>query len=140
MYRMKGDMADGATVLAVMKIISKLKPAINVLGIFAKLQQAGLVTGESFSRLPIDDEYARGIKESLVADLNETGGDASASIGAKFIQQFTDGKPWIHLDIAGTSWPGYTPPYRDAGPTGVTVRTLAELALQMGRGIPHATQ
>ncbi len=223
MYRMKGDMAGGATVLAVMKIISQLKPAIDVLGIvpavenipgpraqkpgdvfvgysgktievmstdaegrlilsdgvsyavsqgathlvdiatltgtvrralgdrhvgtfssddgfFAKLQQAGLVTGESFWRLPIDDEYARGIKESLVADLNETGGDAGASIGAKFIQQFTDGKPWIHLDIAGTSWPAYTPPYRDAGPTGVTVRTLAELAMQMGGGIPQATQ
>jgi leucyl aminopeptidase len=223
MYRMKGDMAGGATVLAVMKIISQLKPTINVLGVvpavenipgpraqkpgdvfvgysgktvevmstdaegrlilsdgvsfavsqgathlvdiatltgtvrralgdrhvgtfssddgfFAKLQEAALVTGESFWRLPIDDEYARGIKNSLVADLNETGGDAGASIGAKFIQQFTDGKPWIHLDIAGTSWPTYTPPYRDAGPTGVTVRTLAELVMQMGEGALHVTQ
>jgi leucyl aminopeptidase len=67
----------------------------------------------------------------LVADLNETGGIVRASIGAKFIQQFTEGKLWIHLDIAGTSWPDHTPAYRGSGPTGVTVRTLAELALLM---------
>jgi leucyl aminopeptidase len=75
-----------------------------------------------------------------VADLNETGGDAGASIGAKFIQQFTDGKPWIHLDIAGLSWPAHTPPYRGAGPTGVTVRTLAELTMLIGETAPRATQ
>jgi leucyl aminopeptidase len=223
MYRMKGDMAGGATVLGVMKIVSRLRPAINVVGIvpavenipgptaqkpgdvfigysgktvevmstdaegrlilsdglsyavsqgathlvdiatltgtvrralgdrhvgafssddrfFAKLQDAALITGESFWRLPIDEEYARGIKKSLVADLNETGGDAGASIGAKFIQQFTDGKPWIHLDIAGLSWPAHTPPYRGAGPTGVTVRTLAELTMLIGETAPRATQ
>jgi leucyl aminopeptidase len=106
---------------------------------FDMLQTASAVTGESFWRLPIDEEYARGIKSSMVADLNETGGDAGASIGAKFIQQFTGGKPWIHLDIAGTSWPSHTPPYRGAGPTGVTVRTLAELATLMGEAGAEAT-
>lgn len=101
---------------------------------YALLVAASRLTGESFWRLPIDEEYARGIKSSMVADLNETGGIVGASIGAKFLQQFTEGKPWIHLDIAGTSWPDFTPPYRAPGPTGVTVRTLAELALTMS---PH---
>lgn len=101
---------------------------------FELLAIASRRSGESFWRLPIDEEYARGIKSSIVADLNETGGNVGASVGAKFLQQFTEGKPWIHLDIAGTSWPDFTPPFRAPGPTGVTVRTLAELALVMS---PH---
>ena len=96
-------------------------------------------TGETFWRMPIDEEYARGIRSSLVADLNETGGQAGASVGAKFLQQFTDGKPWIHLDIAGTSWPANTGPHMAAGPTGVTTRTLAELAHTLGRPATSTT-
>ena len=86
--------------------------------LFEMLQKASKRSGESFWRLPVDEEYSRGIESSLVADLNESGGDAGASVGAKFIQQFVDGRPWIHLDIVGLSWPAYTPPYRGAGPTG----------------------
>ena len=217
MYRMKGDMAGGATVLGVMKIVARLNPRVNVMGIvpavenmpgphaqkpgdvfvgysgktvevkstdaegrlilsdgvsyaveqgatyvvdiatltgtvrralgdrhvgafanddhlFEMLQKASKRSGESFWRLPVDEEYSRGIESSLVADLNESGGDAGASVGAKFIQQFVDGRPWIHLDIVGLSWPAYTPPYRGAGPTGVTVRTLAELAMLLEPG------
>lgn len=106
---------------------------------FDSLVPASRRTGESMWRLPIDEEYARGIRGSLVADLNETGGSAGASVGAKFLQQFVDGRPWIHLDIAGTSWPDNPGPHVAGGPTGVTTRTLAELAMLMG-GTPAATQ
>ncbi|HZI17535.1 MAG TPA: leucyl aminopeptidase [Pyrinomonadaceae bacterium] len=104
---------------------------------YETLAAASRRSGESFWRLPIDEEYAREIRDSLVADLNETGGLAGASVGAKFIQEFTGGRPWIHLDIAGTSWPESPMPYQSAGPTGVTVRTLAELALLLGSGSPQ---
>lgn len=100
--------------------------------LFNTLVAASRRTGESFWRLPIDEDYARDIRSSLVADLNEVGGSAGASVGAKFIQEFTEGRPWIHLDIAATSWPDPAPPFMGAGPTGVTVRTLAELALMLG--------
>jgi leucyl aminopeptidase len=89
-------------------------------------------TGERFWRMPLDEEYASGIRGSLLADLNETGGQGGASVGAKFLQQFTDGKPWIHLDIAGTSWPTSGGPHMANGPSGVTTRTLAELAHALG--------
>jgi leucyl aminopeptidase len=89
-------------------------------------------TGERFWRMPIDEEYAGGIRASLLADLNETGGLGGASVGAKFLQQFTDGKPWIHLDIAGTSWPSSGGPHMANGPSGVATRTLAELAHTLG--------
>jgi leucyl aminopeptidase len=100
--------------------------------LYDALVAASRRSGESFWRLPIDEEYAREIRDSLVADLNETGGLAGASVGAKFIQEFTAGRPWVHLDIAGTSWPESSMPYMSAGPTGVTVRTLAELAFTLG--------
>ena len=98
-------------------------------GFYQSLLGAAARSGESFWRLPIDEEYAAGIRTSLVADLNESGGAAGASVGAKFIQHFTGGRPWIHLDIAGTAWPATQPPHMSAGPSGVTVRTLAELAV-----------
>jgi leucyl aminopeptidase len=100
-------------------------------GFFESLLVASRRSGESVWRLPIDEEYARGIKSSLVADLNETGGGAGASVGAKFLQEFAEGRPWIHLDIAGTSWPSASRPQMADGPTGVTVRMLVELATVM---------
>ncbi len=104
--------------------------------LFEALRAAASRSGESFWRLPIDEEYAKKIKDSLVADLTETGGEgAGATVGAKFIQQFTKGKPWIHLDIAGTSWPKEPPPWLGPGPTGIASRTLAELAFVLGDGV-----
>jgi leucyl aminopeptidase len=99
-------------------------------GLYAALIRAARKTGEGFWRLPIDEEYAEGITGSLVADLNETGGAAGASVGAKFLQQFTAGRPWLHLDIGGTSWPA-AGAHMAEGPTGVTTRTLAELAREL---------
>jgi leucyl aminopeptidase len=100
--------------------------------LYEDLLAASRRTGESFWRLPLDEEYAKKIKESAVADLTETGGDAGSVVGAKFIQQFTQGKPWIHLDIAGASWPKDPPAWLATGPTGVAARTLAELAVILG--------
>jgi leucyl aminopeptidase len=107
---------------------------------FGWLTDASRRSGESFWRLPVDDEYASGIRSSLVADLNETGGGAGASVGAKFIQHFAEGRPWIHLDIAGTSWPATPQPHMAEGPTGVTVRTLAELAMVLDGRAPSAAK
>ena len=42
--------------------------------------------------------------------------------------KFTAELPWAHLDIAGTAWAEEARPYLPKGPTGVTVRTLTELA------------
>jgi len=27
-----------------------------------------------------------------------------SSYAAEFLRQFVDGKPWVHIDIAGTAW------------------------------------
>jgi leucyl aminopeptidase len=77
--------------------------------------------------LPIFDEYGEQLK-SEIADLINTGGRPGGSItAAMFLKEFTGGLPWAHLDIAGTAWAEEAKPYLPKGPSGVAVRTLAEL-------------
>ena len=58
-----------------------------------------------------------------------TGGrDGGAITAAQLLQRFVEKTPWAHLDIAGTAWLEESKPYLQKGPSGVAVRTLAELA------------
>jgi leucyl aminopeptidase len=66
---------------------------------------------------------------SDIADLANVGGrPAGAITAALFLKEFTGGLPWAHLDIASTAWADEAQPWQPKGPTGVAVRTLAELA------------
>lgn len=82
-------------------------------------------TGEKFWRLPDYDEYKKLIK-SDIADLKNIGGRHAGTITAGlFIGEFVEGKPWLHLDIAGTAWAeGNLNEYSGKGATGVPVYTL----------------
>jgi leucyl aminopeptidase len=82
--------------------------------------------------MPIFEEYREQLK-SEIADFTNTGGRPAGSItAALFLNEFTGGLPWVHLDIAGTAWAEEAKPYLPKGPTGVAVRTLAELAFSFG--------
>ena len=88
--------------------------------------------GDRVWPLPMFDEYREQLK-SEVADLTNTGGRPAGSItAALFLQEFAGGLPWVHLDIAGTAWTDEAKPNLPKGPTGVAVRTLAELAFSFG--------
>ena len=72
------------------------------------LAQALLSAGESAQdlawRMPLDDDYAEGLKSNF-ADLANVAGRPGGSItAAKFLQRFATAFPWAHLDIAGTAW------------------------------------
>ena len=55
-------------------------------------------------RLPLDDDYAEGLKTNF-ADVANIGGRAGGAItAAKFLQRFATKFAWAHLDIAGTAW------------------------------------
>jgi leucyl aminopeptidase len=85
-------------------------------------------TGERAWRLPLDDDFKEGLK-SQVADLKNVGGKWGGAVtAAKFLEQFVDQVPWVHLDIAGPSWVDSDGATRDAGGTGCFVRTLVALA------------
>ncbi|MGE0429365.1 MAG: leucyl aminopeptidase [Hydrogenophaga sp.] len=68
------------------------------------LQQAGEASHDLCWRMPLDDEYAEGLKSNF-ADMGNVAGRAGGAItAAKFLQKFATDLPWAHLDIAGTAW------------------------------------
>ena len=84
--------------------------------------------GDRVWPMPTFDDYREQLK-SEIADFTNTGGRPAGSItAALFLKEFTGGRPWVHLDIAGTAWAEEARPYLPKGPSGVGVRTLAELA------------
>jgi leucyl aminopeptidase len=93
--------------------------------------------GERYWELPLFPEYAELIK-SPIADMKNSGGRQAGTIyGAMFLKEFVDDTPWIHLDIAGTSWAD-----RDAGaivkgPTAVGLRPMVRLAELLHENAVH---
>lgn len=83
--------------------------------------------------LPNDEAYLEQIKSSI-ADLKNSGGRPGGAITAGlFIGQFADKTPWVHVDIAGTSDTDKNRGYNLKGGTGAGVRTLIQLAANLGR-------
>jgi leucyl aminopeptidase len=89
---------------------------------------AGQATGELGWRLPLHPEYEESTK-GRYADLQNVSEarDAGSIYGAEFLKRFVDGRPWVHMDIAGTAW-GMKRNYVGNGASGFGVRTLIELA------------
>jgi len=82
--------------------------------------------------MPVFDDYKDQLK-SEIADLSNTGGRPGGAItAALFIKEFAGDLPWVHVDIAGTAWAEEAKPYQPKGATGVGVRTLVELARDVG--------
>jgi leucyl aminopeptidase len=93
-----------------------------------QVRRVGERAGDRLWQMPLFDDYRDQLK-SEIADMMNTGGRPASSItAAKFLQEFTGGLPWAHLDIAGTAWADEAKPFMPKGPTGAAVRTLAELA------------
>ncbi len=93
----------------------------------ARLREAGEATGESLWRMPLGEAYDKQIK-SDIADMKNIGGRAGGAItAAQFLQRFVNGKPWAHLDIAGTAWADKGKPTTPKGATAFGVRLLDHL-------------
>ncbi len=94
--------------------------------LIAEVLDAGKRAGEPGWALPLWDEYKELIK-SDVADMKNAGGRAAGSTAAAmFLKEFTEGMPWIHLDIAGTAYSETDLVALPKGPTGVPVGTFVE--------------
>ncbi len=99
----------------------------------AKLLAAATATGEHFWRFPTAQEYEEKYK-SDVADLKNAGDRGAGAItGGLIIGEFCKGAEWAHLDIAGTAFTTSEKYYQPKGATGVAARTMAQLAVDMGR-------
>ncbi len=89
------------------------------------LIDSGARSGEKLWQLPLYDEYNETLK-SDIADLKNAGarGEAGSASAAMFLKEFTGGKPWAHLDIAGPGWLDRDREECNKGGTGFGVRTL----------------
>jgi leucyl aminopeptidase len=106
-------------------------------GLFANsdtLAQALLAAGDSALdpcwRLPLDDEYAEGLKTHFADVANVAGRAAGAVTAAKFLQRFASGMDWAHLDIAGSAWKSGAAKGATGRPVGLLVHYLLEAASQ----------
>jgi leucyl aminopeptidase len=89
---------------------------------------AAKAAGEEVWQMPMYDSFAEQLKCDF-ADMKNVGSKWGGAItAAKFLERFVGEIPWVHLDIAGPSFADTCKPYRDAGATGSSVRTLVELA------------
>jgi len=99
-----------------------------------EVKQASLTTGEKMWQLPMFPEFDEQIK-SQVADIKNVGEGrwGGAITAAKFLEEFVEGTPWTHIDIAGPAFSDKAKPYCSGGATGFAVRSLLELARRQSR-------
>ena len=94
-----------------------------------QVRRAADLAGERLWELPLWADYD-GLMDSQIADLQNSGVPwAGATMAAIFLREFVDGRPWVHLDIAGSAWQD-APELKSVprGPTGSGVRVMAHLA------------
>jgi leucyl aminopeptidase len=94
----------GACVIALGGVRSALFASTDALA--DSLLAAGESAQDPCWRMPLDDEYAEGLKTNFADVANVAGRPAGAITAAKFLQRFTEKYPWAHLDIAGIAWKG----------------------------------
>ena len=93
-----------------------------------EVEGAASRTGELAWRLPLHPEYKE-LTKGTAADLTNASSKRKASTiyAGSFLEEFVGGKPWVHLDIAGTAW-DVGREYVGKGPSGFGTRLLIDLA------------
>lgn len=92
-----------------------------------RVEAAAAAAGERVWHLPLPADY-RSQLDSDIADLKNIGTRFGGSLTAGlFLEEFVDGVPWVHLDIAGPAFLSGPSPDSPKGATGFGVRTLLDL-------------
>jgi leucyl aminopeptidase len=145
------DLASTSEPDAIVDLATLTGAAVTALGPYAgavmgndqelvgALRGAASLVGEDLWPLPLWPALERFL-DTPIADINNTGDEhgAGSIMGGLFLQRFTHGISWAHLDIAG---PAFLPPelawgHLPPGATGFGVRTL--LAWLERRAPAHA--
>ena len=68
---------------------------------------SGIASGERVWRFPLDEDYDAAL-ESGIADVKQCTleGEADHILGARLLKRFTENRPWIHMDLSGSSCKG----------------------------------
>ena len=103
------------------------------------LTEAGAAAGEPLWRMPMPADYAMALT-SATADLahipsgmnGAKNGQAGSIVAAMFLREFTGGRRWAHLDIAGAARAGSDDGELTKGGTGFGTRLLLRWLTQAG--------
>jgi leucyl aminopeptidase len=112
----------GACVVALGNVRSGLFASDD--GLAGELLAAGEAALDPCWRMPLDDEYADGLKTNFADVANVAGRAGGAITAAKFLQRFAANYPWAHLDIAGTAWKGGAAKGATGRPVGLLLQFL----------------
>jgi leucyl aminopeptidase len=126
----------GACVVALGAVRSGLFSADEQLA--KRLLDAGDTALDLCWRLPLDDDYAEGLKSNFADVANVAGRAGGAVTAAKFLQRFTTKFPWAHLDIAGTAWKSGKAKGSTGRPVGLLVEFLLATAALPAQQLPKA--
>lgn len=118
----------GACVIALGGIRSGMFATSDALA--ESLQKAGDAAQDLCWRMPLDDDYAEGLKTTFADVANVAGRAAGSVTAAKFLQRFVGDIPWAHLDIAGTAWKEGAAKGGTGRPVGLLVHYLLGQAQQ----------
>jgi leucyl aminopeptidase len=101
--KLKPDLlVDVATLTGAMKVALGLRTGgyfATDEGVARQLERAAVESGERLWRMPLADVY-ESLLDSRIADADNAPGRAQAITAALFLQHFTGGLPWAHLDLA----------------------------------------
>ena len=124
----------GACMIALGQVRSGLFAADDALA--QQLLQAGETAQDLCWRMPLDDEYAEGLKTNFADVANVAGRAGGAISAAKFLQRFAAKYPWAHLDIAGTAWKGGAAKGSTGRPVGLLLNFLLDVTPQATQAAP----
>jgi leucyl aminopeptidase len=112
----------GACVIALGAVRSGLFSSDE--GLAQALSAAGDAAMDPCWRMPLDEDYAEGLKSNFADVANIAGRAAGSVTAAKFLQRFAGQYPWAHLDIAGTAWKSGAAKGATGRPVGLLVEYL----------------
>lgn len=98
----------------------------NDTALIEAVKSAAAETGEHVWHMPLVREYEDAL-ESEIADIRNipiTSIGAGSIVAALFLERFTQGTPWVHLDIAGPAHRSRHLQEANKGPTGFGARVI----------------
>ncbi len=98
----------------------------------SELFQAGQRTYERMWRMPLYEEYKKELQSDVADCKNAATPRAGSIICALFLEQFVQGIPWAHLDIAPVAFAKEARSYWPKYATGIGVRLLVDYLEQLG--------
>ncbi|WP_027964358.1 leucyl aminopeptidase [Halalkalibacillus halophilus] len=99
-----------------------------------EIQAASEKVDELIWQLPYLDVYKKAVRNSHIADLNNSPGrKGHAVLAGSFVGAFAEDTPWVHLDIAGTAMAEAPHDLGPKGPTGVMARTLVKTMMNSSK-------